>query len=239
MTTLILPRRTMLTAAAGMIATGPALAAGAVVTAVYGDSQAQGLAGGLIRQLRGTKRYRIINHTKPGSALGTPAVYDWVDVVQQAVPADQAAVAVLMFGGNDRVPGKTLDGKSLPFRGPEWLAFYRPRVAAILHQLAAANTRPVWVGNPITRDPGYSRDMDFLNDLYRTEVAANPSAVFLDVNAAVTDAKGAYQSHGDDVNGVTQRLRTDDGIHFTIAGYDKIAHLVIDRLDKLDLPRPA
>lgn len=239
MTNPALPRRSVLTAAIGIIAASRiAQADDALSIAVYGDSQAQGLAGGMIRQLRGIRGYRIINHTKPGSALGTPATYDWVDVVHQAAPADRAACAVLMFGGNDRVPARPLAGGSLPFRGPEWLAFYTPRIAAIIRELTAAKSKVIWIGNPVTRDQTYSNDMAFLNDLYRNEVAAEPSATFIDINPTVSDAKGAFQSHGPDLNGVTQRLRTDDGIHFTIPGYDKIAHLVIGELDKLDLAHP-
>jgi hypothetical protein len=230
-----LPRRALMAATIAGIA-GQAIADDPLVTAVYGDSQAQGLAGGLIRQLRGTQRYRIVNHTKPGSALGTPAIYDWVDTVQKAAPLDRAAFAVLMFGGNDRVPGKPLDGRSLPFRGADWLTFYRQRVAAILHELTAAKTKAVWIGNPVTRDQIYSRDMAYLNEIYRAEIAGEPSALFLDINAAVVDAKGEYQSHGPDVAGVTQRLRTDDGIHFTMQGYDKIARLILGRLATLEPP---
>ena len=39
--------------------------------------------------------------------------------------------------------------------------------------------------------------------------------------------QGGYAAYGKDRDGTTQRLRTDDGIHFTAAGYELIAERIV------------
>ena len=41
-------------------------------------------------------------------------------------------------------------------------------------------------------------------------------------------------AYGKDRDGVTQRLRNDDGIHFTAAGYELIADKIVDALPPSD-----
>ena len=38
---------------------------------------------------------------------------------------------------------------------------------------------------------------------------------------------GAYTAYGQDRDGVTERLRADDGINFTAAGYELIAEAIV------------
>ena len=46
----------------------------------------------------------------------------------------------------------------------------------------------------------------------------------------IADDQGQYTAFGKDRAGVTQRLRGDDGIHFTAAGYELIADKIIGLL---------
>ena len=199
--------------------------------AVYGDSQAQGLAASLRSELRGGA-FRLLNRTKPGTALGQPVAHDWVAAVRQSIEADRPAVAVMMFGGNDRVPARLADGRNLAFRGEPWLAFYRERLAAMVSALSEAGVLIVWCGNPNTRHQGYANDMAYLNDLYRAALPAS-GAVFVDIWNVAADRAGGYQSHGPGTDGSVQRLRTDDGIHFTRAGYDLVAQRVVRAVEAL------
>ena len=42
------------------------------------------------------------------------------------------------------------------------------------------------------------------------------------------DDQGRYAAYGKDRGGITQRMRADDGIHFTAPGYELIAEKLIE-----------
>ncbi len=193
---------------------------------VFGDSQAQGLAAGLQRALRRLHGWKVENRTKPGTAISQSNTYDWPGAIAAYKPDEHVTTAVLMFGGNDRLPIRQASGEVIPFRSRAWNEEYRARVAAILRSLNADKLRIIWVSDPICRDETYSVDMDYLNGVYR-DVIATTGATFLDIWTAIADPSGKYAAYGPGLDGTTQRLRLDDGIHFTPGGYDILAAKVI------------
>ena len=59
------------------------------------------------------------NRTKPGTAISQPGNYDWQAAVDAYEPDATVKFAVLIFGGNDRLPMRPTDGTAMPFRsGP-------------------------------------------------------------------------------------------------------------------------
>jgi uncharacterized protein len=194
---------------------------------VFGDSQAQGLAGGLSRVVIDDPRYKVLNRTHPGAAI-VHSENEWMAPVQNFVSRDRADVAVVMFGANDRLDMRE-DGRYLHFRTDEWRTAYSKRVERILAVLSGAGLKIVWCGNPIARSPTYSADMSYINEIYADEVA-HFGGSFLPLWSVITDQKGGFTAYGPDRNGVTERLRNDDGIHFTAAGYELIAERVISAL---------
>jgi len=197
---------------------------------VFGDSQAQGVAGGLQRVLIDDPRYKVINRTHPGAAL-VHAESEWLVPVQSFVDKDKADIAVVMFGANDRLDMRE-DGKYLHFRTDEWRAVYTKRADRILTALTGAHLKIIWCGNPIARSPTYSADMSYINDIFSEEVS-HFGGEFLPLWTVVADNQGQFIAYGPDRSGVTERLRNDDGIHFTSAGYELVAERVISVLPQL------
>lgn len=195
---------------------------------VFGDSQAQGVAGGLQRVLIDDPRYKIVNRTHPGAAL-VHAESEWLGPIESFLDKDKAEIAVVMFGANDRLDLREEDGKYLHFRTDEWRAAYTKRVDRILTALTGAGLKIIWCGNPIARSPTYSADMSYINDIYAAEVA-HFGGEFLPLWTVIADNQGQFIAYGPDRSGVTERLRNDDGIHFTPAGYELIAERVISVL---------
>jgi hypothetical protein len=205
----------------------PAPAAQTVV--VFGDSQAQGLAGALQRASRHMTGIYIQNRTRPGTAISQLRNYDWQAGIAAYVPDPTVKIAVLMFGGNDRLPMRTEAGAMLPFRGTAWHDVYRGRAAAMLHSLTSHGLRVIWVSEPICREAHYSADMAYLNGIFQ-DVVAGSGASYLDIWTAVADSTGAYAAYGPTLDGATARLRLDDGIHFTPSGYDILAARVMQAI---------
>ena len=199
--------------------------AGPATIVVFGDSQAQGLAGGLQRVLVEDPRYRVLNRTHPGAAL-VHGASEWLAPIERFASREKADTAVVMFGANDRLDMRDERGASLHFRTDEWREAYAARAAKILGLLANAGLRVIWCGNPIARSPTYSADMSYINDIY-AETAARFGAQFVPLWTVVADEEGGYAAYGKDRDGTTQRLRADDGIHFTAAGYRLIAEKIV------------
>jgi hypothetical protein len=197
---------------------------------VFGDSQAQGVAGGLQRVLIDDPRYKVVNRTHPGAAL-VHSDNEWMAPIQGFVEKDKAQVAVVMFGANDRLDLRE-DGKYIHFRTDDWREAYTKRVDRILTALTAAHLKIVWCGNPIARSAQYSADMVYINDIFSGEVA-HFGGDFLPLWTVIADNQGQFTAYGPDRSGVTERLRNDDGIHFTAAGYELIAERVISVLPQL------
>jgi uncharacterized protein len=196
-----------------------------VTIAVFGDSQAQGLAGGLQRVLIEDPRYRVLNRTHPGAAL-VHGGSEWLSPVERFASREKADIAVVMFGANDRLDMRDERGAYLHFRTDDWRDAYAARADKILSLLATAGVRVIWCGNPIARSPTYSADMSYINDIYAEE-AARFGAQFVPLWTIIADGQGAYVAYGKDRDGTTQRLRADDGIHFTAAGYELIAEKIV------------
>ncbi len=194
---------------------------------VFGDSQAQGIAGGLQRVLLDDPRYKIINRTHPGAAL-VHSDTEWLAPVVNFVATSKADVAVVMFGANDRLDMRD-EGAYVHFRTDTWRDTYAKRADKVLTALTGAGLKVIWCGNPIARSPTYSDDMKYINDIYAEEVAKF-GGEFLPLWAVIVNGQGEFTAYGPDRNGNTERLRNDDGIHFTAAGYELIAERVISML---------
>ncbi|MBV8779727.1 MAG: DUF459 domain-containing protein [Alphaproteobacteria bacterium] len=198
---------------------------------VFGDSQAQGIAGGLQRVMIDDARYRVLNRTHPGAAI-VHSDSEWLAPIQNFLGREKADIAVVMFGANDRLDMRDEDGHYLHFRTDEWRAGYAKRIDKILAALAAGGIKMIWCGNPIARSATYTADMGYINDIYAGEVAHYGGA-FLPLWTLIADPQGQFTAYGPDRNGVTERLRNDDGIHFTAAGYELIAERVVSMLPSL------
>jgi hypothetical protein len=198
------------------------------VVVVFGDSQAAGVARGLQRVLIEDSRFRILNRTHAGAAM-VHGRNEWLEPIRRFVAKEKADTAVVMFGANDRLDFRDDDGSQMRFRTEDWRLAYMRRTEEILMTLTQAGLKVVWCGNPIARSGTYSADMGYINDVY-AEATIKYGARFLPLWSAVTDDKGQYAAYGKDRDGVTQRLRNDDGIHFTAAGYELIADKIVGAL---------
>jgi hypothetical protein len=71
--------------------------------------------------------------------------------------------------------------------------------------------------------------MSYINDIMDQEVTKY-GGTFLPLWSIIVDDKGGFVAYGKGRNGLTERLRGDDGIHFTGAGYEVIADRLIPLL---------
>jgi uncharacterized protein len=191
---------------------------------VVGDSLGDGLWSGLYRAFEDDATLEFINRSKPSTGFARPDSYDWTKEAGELLKTETYQIAIVMFGANDAQPIKS--GKDWLKVGSEgWREIYGQRVEALIKKLRASNIAVYWVGLPIMRSPGQNSDAEVLNEVYREKAFIN-GAKFIDTWNGFTDEGGRYSAYGPDMTGQVKRLRADDGVHFTMRGYLKLAHFV-------------
>mgnify|MGYP001356538481 CR=1 FL=1 len=190
---------------------------------VIGDSQAQGLAGGLRWLYRSNRKVRILDHSKISTGLVSVTFYNWPEQVHKLAATEHADVAVVMFGANDRPPVR-VHGAVDPTLLANFTKVYASRVGNIIATLQNAHIPVIWVGHPIVRDETFSADMAILNTIFQAQTTQK-KAQFAPLWAAFAE-DDHFAAYGEGVDGVKVRLRADDGVHLTSAGYQKAAKIL-------------
>ena len=206
---------------------------------VIGDS----LAGQLVQGLNDdfTDRPEIVaqNKAKESSGLVRDDFYDWGKAVTDLAAApERIDFIVVMIGSNDSQPMR--DGADvLDPLSDRWGQQYQARVSALLAPFKAKKIPIVWVGLPPMRSDRLSQDISKINALAR-ETAEKEGAVYIDLWDAFANQSGGFDPTGPDMNGVDQKLRGVDGVHFTKAGFDKAASFVAAEIKRaFDKSKPA
>ena len=215
--------------------TRPALAAKTSYNVVVlGDSLGDGIWAGLYHALRKDKRFHVIRKSKVATGLVRQDYYNWNDAVTEVASDTKIDIAVVIMGTNDRQP-IVKDGVRYALFDPEWRKVYNARVDSFTDVLKATGARIYWVGLPVMRSPRFEDDMETFTDIFKARAAAN-GVVFVPTRGLMTDEDGNYVAYGLDKAGRKRLLRAEDGIHFTMAGYE---HLVnpIAQIIKQDADR--
>ncbi|MEK0267845.1 DUF459 domain-containing protein [Stenotrophomonas rhizophila] len=198
-----------------------------------GDSLMQGVAPHLQRAFS-QHGITSINASKQSTGLSYPGFFDWPATIAQAVQDDPSIrMVVVLLGPNDPWDMPDPDhrgGPFLKFRSDGWEHGYRTRVARIINNNAAHGLSTLWVGAPGMRADKLDAQMVWLMDVIKDEVETQ-GAVFLDARSLLpgAGASGGYQDSVD-VDGKQVKMRSGDGIHFSTAGQQYLAHRILETL---------
>jgi hypothetical protein len=191
---------------------------------VLGDSLGDGLWSGLYRAFEEDATLEFMQRAKPSTGFARTDAYDWNAELAELLKKETYQIAIVMFGGNEAQAIRS--GKDWLKVGTEgWDEIYGQRIEAFIKKLRAENIAVYWVGLPIMRSPGQSTDAEAMNEVFREKAFIN-GAKFIDTWNGFTDEAGRYSAYGPDMTGQVKRLRADDGVHFTMRGYLKLAHFV-------------
>lgn len=218
------------------IATPAAAAAAAPLTAksrvgeprlnvvVFGDSLGDGLWAGLYHMLRKDKRFNVIRKSRVATGFVRKDYYDWSEGVRDAAADTRIDIAVVIIGTNDR---QTIvaDGARYGLFQPKWREVYNARVDDFTETLKASGATIYWVGLPVMRSAGFDSDMKSFTGIFKARAAAN-GVTFIPTHELMTDKEGNYSAYGADASGRKRLLRAEDGIHFSMQGYELLARTV-------------
>jgi hypothetical protein len=191
---------------------------------VLGDSLGDGLWSGLYRAFEEDNNLEFVKRSKVSTGFVRTDYYDWNSAVADMLKTETYQIAVVMFGAND--DQAIHNGKDWLKPGTDgWREAYGQRVETFIKKLRAAGVAVYWVGLPVMRSPDQSTDAEVMNEIFREKSFIN-GAKFIDTWSGFTDEAGRYSAYGPDMSGQVRRLRADDGVHFTMRGYLKLAHFV-------------
>jgi len=198
-----------------------------VVIAVFGDSLADGLWGSLFRGWQNDRSVTVLRRARNGTGLAHPAKYDWLQGTAEIIATDKPDIAIITLGLNDRIT-IALPDKSLLFATDDWKKVYVDRVESLMGQLKKAGIPTFWIGLPVMRDAEAQKDALMFNEIFRA--AAERNGVTFIPMWDVAGGGETYQAFGKDKSGRERQIRTEDGVHYTILGYDLLSDHLRDAL---------
>jgi len=201
------------------------------VILVVGDRMARGVAAGLTNMLAKQPMIRVETVTEDTSGLAGEAPPDWTAQVLSKIRGEDVKAVVMMIGRRDLekiIPGDP----PLEFMTEAWLAAYQDKVEDLVRTVRRERKPIVWVGLPPTNTQIMNTDFTALNSIFRA-VNSERRARYIDLWDIFLSDAGRYTSFGPDVEGTRRRLRTQNRIDFTGAGYQKVAFFVERELLRL------
>ncbi len=191
---------------------------------VFGDSLGDGVWAGIYHALRKDKRFNVIRKSKVATGFVRRDYYDWNEAVRKTADDTTIDIAVVIMGTNDR---QTIveDGARYALFTDKWREIYGARVNDFTATLKATGAKIYWVGLPVMRSATFEGDMKNFTKIFKAHAAEN-DVTFLPTHDLLADANGKYAAYGTDAAGRKKLLRSEDGIHFTMQGYEKLVSTV-------------
>lgn len=193
-----------------------------------GDSMMQGVAPHLAVRLRREYGLSSIDLSRQSTGLAYPKSFNWPATIAQTLEENPDIKLLAIFLGPndpwDMPSGK--GGKYLRYSSPEWEALYRSRIRDIISSAQRRNVDIIWVSSPYMRRKKLSSQVSYLNELYESEVL-QAGEVFLSSNQVFKYPEATYSDYMGD-GSLKQKMRSGDGIHFTLSGQRTLADALFE-----------
>lgn len=198
---------------------------------IAGDSMTEAFGKYLKSSLTKTGVVVAVHDFRYSSGIARPDFFDWPKHLRQSMAEQDPDVVMMMVGANDGQDIK-VDGKFMAFGSPDWTQVYSARVGDAMDIMAVDGRRVYWIGLPVARPPKYSAKMKTLDAVYKAEAEKRDGVVYVDTWTLFSDSKGAYSAYLKDSSGKSVLMRRDDGIHFTVAGANRLTTYVMGVIGK-------
>lgn len=210
---------------------------------ILGDSlAATGIGALLEKKLDAHPNVDCFRKGKSSSGLARPDFFDWHDQAKRQIEFRTPDLVVVILGGND---GQDLtrrsngEGKRVAWNHEDWADAYRERVDSFLAEVTGDERKVLWVGLPTMGMRSLEKKLVLIRDIQKSAVEAlGDKGMYLDTAPFVTNEEGDLLMQAEvGPRGKVQELRSDDRIHFTMAGSEYFAdHVYPSVLEALGLP---
>ncbi|HSO96326.1 MAG TPA: GDSL-type esterase/lipase family protein [Acidimicrobiia bacterium] len=194
---------------------------------IGGDSLAGSLGPALGTLAGDTGVVQPVFDSRVSSGLTTPGFFDWPEHATQEMARLDPEVAVFIIDAND---SELVTGSAT---AADAKARYAELVTQMLDILAGPGSHRYvyWVGGPTIRDSTTDSGVRQLNDVARSVVVRRPNTTYVDAYRLFGDSQGRFSFTLPDASGTPVLDRSDDGVHFTPAGADRLAQPIFQALD--------
>jgi hypothetical protein len=194
---------------------------------VFGDSFGDGVWAALYHLL--PKNYHVLRFSKESTGFTRYASNNLEDTERQQLSGQPVDVAVIDFGAND-TQGIYDGGHAWPLLSDGWKNVYGARMDRFVQALRDQGAMVYWVGLPIMRKPEYDSQISNMLAFYDQRMTAM-GVPFIDVRALSEDENGQFNDYLRAPGSVDPKLmRANDGIHMSMAGYERIAAPAAQRI---------
>ena len=192
---------------------------------VIGNSLAEGLLYGLREELGRDSQVQVGSAIEPLSRITFNTFDQKLSELKADLLTKKAHIGVIMLGAQDEARIAGSDGRRYAIGTAEWRNEYARRVDDLMKTLKGVGIALYWVGLPNMRDRNDNSTAQVINDIIRERAYLN-GIKFINIYSSFADEQGGYSAFGPDIAGNEKRMRWRDGVHFTGAGYAKVAHYV-------------
>jgi hypothetical protein len=196
-----------------------------------GDSLGIDLEMGMATELANNPKISLANRSLVSSGLTSPAFYDWPAHLQGFLNQFHPKLVTVFFGAND-THSITVNGVSQPIGTPGWKKAYSDRVQKIDVEANSAGAEVLWIGLPVMFSPIYASMTRVINATVESALSKSANATYLNTQSVLANAAGKF-AFSQKVNGVTQYIRANDGIHINTAGHLVLATYVVKKLNAI------
>jgi len=197
---------------------------------IGGDSLAGSLGPALGTMAGNTGVVQPVFDSRVSSGLTTPGFFDWPAHATQEMARLDPEMVVFIIDTND---SEIVTSAGATSGASDAKARYTELVTQMLDILSGPDSHRYvyWVGGPTIRDSTIDSGVRQLDDVARTVVQHHPHATYVDDYRLFGDSQGHFSFTLPDPSGKPALVRSDDGIHFTPAGADRLAQPIFQSLD--------
>lgn len=197
---------------------------------VFGDSFGDGVWAALYHLLAKDKSIQVIKFSREATGFTRYASLNLEDDLESKLDAQPVDIAVVDFGAND-TQGLYDGHKAYPLLSAGWRSVYGQRMDRYVNVLRQRGAMVYWLGPPKMRKPDYDRQISEMSAFYNDRMASL-GVPFIDTVPLSVDESGSFNDYLGEP-GSTERhlMRAGDGVHMTMAGYERIAAPLAQRIE--------
>ncbi|PRQ10228.1 SGNH/GDSL hydrolase family protein [Enhygromyxa salina] len=207
--------------------------AGAAKIMVLGGSTIHGALGKYIETALAEAGFTTQRHAKSSSGLARPDFYDWPAAAKGYCQRFSPDAVVVMFGGNDGqglFMGEGAKPQWTRWEDEGWKPEYRSRVEAFADAVAPNGEQIFWMGMPEMKSNKLDGRMKRMNGIYEAAMAARANGHYLSTRGLMPGVQG--YSEFAKIGGKEVRVRTEDGVHYTLHGAQIVADAIVPAVAK-------
>ncbi len=192
---------------------------------IVGDSMITGGFGVFLeRSLEKEHGYPVRRMGKSSTGLARPDFFNWMKNAKALIAEGQPDIIIVMFGGNDTQGLYMGKGEWIRWGEEGWWPEYARRIDELCTILAPDEQQIYWVGLPTMRPDKFRGRVEYVNTIFRAEMAIRRNAYFIDTWSVLADENGEYADRiflepaAEGVKRSKVRVRAGDGIHISPEG---------------------